>query len=524
MPLSDDQFLNFLADGYLVVTPSKMSDKDHDHLYASAQLLYERSEKLQSRTAHFEILGDNLRALIPEVDHVVNDPAVVDTVTSLIGNRYVLHPHHYVHTSTTADQGFHQDGNLPWNERGHYRSHRPDWLFLFYYPQAVDETNGPTEIVAGSQYWTKDFETEDGWRSSDSMDRSFNGEDIRSDNFVYRDRRLQEGLDSVGVPDLDRRFIHVTKGSVVIGSYDLIHRGSRKLLDTPDRFMYKFYAARATEPNAPAWYHKDMPDFAHVRKELQPVVKQIWDWSSGQKSLVPVEDMQGVADRLMSGREDEKVEAAYRLGSDDAKEAIEILIKAVRSKSESTRRASGYGLRNQGQRATLEIVEVLQSSGPKTRRVAAYALGTVESASSQLAVDALIHCVESDDDDLVRSNAAYSLGQLSRANKCDAQRIGGALIARLLPGVEPNNTVMAGLPRSTLRQSVAYALMQLLINHELPDDITADVVRLAVDDPDRYVRGMLLEALSYCFSDNPVAAALTGGLIRQRWNIAPRLT
>ena len=524
MPLSDDQFLKYLSDGYLIVKPSEMSEADHDGLYRSARLLYQNTERLKSPTAHLEILGDNLRALIPEVDQVVNDPAVVDTVRSLLGDRYVLHPSHYVHTSTTADQGFHQDGNLPWNERGHYRSHRPDWLLLFYYPQTVDETNGPTEIVAGSQYWTKDFETEAGWRPGDSMDLSITGEDMSSDDLAYRDRRLQEGLDSVGIPDLDRRFIHVPKGSVVIGSYDLIHRGGRKLPDTPDRFMYKFYFARATEPNAPAWQHIDVPDFAQVRKELQPVVKQIWDWSSGQKSVVPVGDLHGVADQLRCGGEHEKVEAAYRLGSDDANEAIEILIEGIYSESESTRRASAYGLRNQGQRATLAIVKALQGNGPKTRRVAAYALGTVESASSQLAVDALIECVEGDDDDLARSNAAYSLGQLSRARKCDAQRIAEALIARLFPGVEPDNTFVADLPRSTVRQSVAYALMQLLINHELPDDITADVVRLAVDDPDRYVKGMLLEALAHAFSENPVVAALAGGLIRQRWNIAPKAT
>ena len=124
LPLSDDQFLKFIFEGYLTIMPSKMTERHHDYLYKSAQNLYLEVDKSQSKTAHLDMLGDNLRALIPEIDDVIFDPMVVDTLTSLLGENYVLHPHHYLHKSSTTDQGSHQDGNVPWNERGYYRSHR----------------------------------------------------------------------------------------------------------------------------------------------------------------------------------------------------------------------------------------------------------------------------------------------------------------------------------------------------------------------------------------------------------------
>ncbi len=498
-----------------------MCEADHDGLYQSAFDLYQKAAKLESTEVHLEIMGDNLRATIPGVECLLNDSRVVNTAASLLGDNYVLHPHHYVHKCTTHDQGFHQDGNLPWNERGHYRSHRPDWLFLFYYPQVVDDTNGATEIVAGSQYWTKDFEKEDGWHRGDSMDRTMTVDEMNADDLAYRDKRLQQGLETIGIPNLERRFIHVPKGTVVIGNYDLMHRGSRTSPQASDRFMYKFYFARATEPEAPAWRHEKIPGFGAVRKELKPIVKQNWSWSSGEKTVVPVDDLEDLVDRLTSGQEHEKVEAAYRLGMCDSDKATQILVKGIRSELESTRRASAYGLRILGARATSALVEALHANMPGTRRVAAYALGTVESAASEEAIDALIHCVETDDDDLVRSNAAYSLGQISRATECDTQKIATALITRLVPGAEGVNTSVAEFPRSTVRQSVGYALMQLLINHEVSDETTAAVAHIAVYDTDRYVKGMLLEALMLKVSDDPIAATLASGLIRQRWNIAP---
>ena len=520
MPLlTDDQYLEFLSNGFLVIQPSAMTEADHDSLYQSAFDLYEQNNKVQSPKAHLELLGDNLRALVPAVDNMLNDPAVDDAIRSILGEHYILHPHNFVHKSLKVDQIFHQDGNLPWNERGHYRSHRPDWLILFYYPQTVDATNGPTEIIPGTQYWTKDFETEDGWHSNDSLDRDFE-EVMASDDLTLPDQRQQRALDSLGISDLRRQFIHVPKGSVVIGNYDLIHRGSRKLPGAAPRFMYKFYFARSQEPTAPSWAHSQQPEFAQARSEIQPVIKQIWEWSSGRRAEETIDDPAPVIEQLRSGPEHKKVEAAYRLGMWKDPLAVSALINGLQADSEATRRASAYGLRAQGEAATQGVVAALLNGSPQVRRVAAYALGNIETAVSTKAMDALITCIEKDTDDLARSNAAYSIGHIARSGDCDAFRVAKFLISRLQPGIEPDNTDIAGLSRSTVRQSLGYALTLLISNHDLPEGMMTHISDLAAADDDRYVGGMLLQGLIQTTSSSPLVGSLLKGLVKQRWQLA----
>ena len=493
--LNDNEYLAFLTEGYLVLQPSDMNDGDHDDLYRAGQALYDKAAASDSETPHLDILGDHLLEEIPKISRMLEDPVVTGAITSILGEGYALHPHNFLHESTTKDQPFHQDGNLPWNERGHYRSHRPDWLILFYYPQMVDQTNGPTEVVAGTQYWTKDFEKSDGtWHSMDALDRTFFREVLDSDDIALRDRRQQEAVNSMEIPDLERRFIHVPKGAVVIGNYDLVHRGSRKLPQTPQRLMYKFYFARTREPVAPSWNNQGDPDITGVRPELQPVVRQIWNWSAGKSSESDNAD-DSAGHLLQNGGEHEKVAAAYKLGMQDDDPAISCLIAGITNPAESTRRAAAYGLRCQGKKATTKVVEVLTNGSAPQRRVAAYALGTVETAESEAAVSALVTSLASDSDDLVRSNAAYSLAQISRAASCDAAMIGTGLIKRLAPGAEPNNTNAAGLPRSTVRQSAAYGLMLLALNHQLDETVMSEIRQFSKSDPDRYVRGMLAEAV-----------------------------
>ena len=147
------------------------------------------AEGFKSKTAHLDILGDSLRGRIPSLDQLFEDPSVSGALESILGRDYAIHPHNFVHKSSQADQMFHQDGNLPWNERGHYRSHTPDWALLFYYPQEVTTDNGPTEVILGTQYWTNDFEKEDGtWHSFDPIDRTLSPKDVASDDLVSRDK------------------------------------------------------------------------------------------------------------------------------------------------------------------------------------------------------------------------------------------------------------------------------------------------------------------------------------------------
>ena len=512
--LTDDEYLGFLNEGYRVIQPESVDDDFHDQLWRSADTLYDRARKLESPTAHLEILGDNLRAVVPELDRLLADPSVTGAVTSILGDGAFLHPHNFVHQSTTADQPFHQDGNLPWNERGHYRSHRPDWLILFYYPQNVTLLNGPTEVVPCSQYWTTDIERDDGtWRPGDPIDPDLDRNILSADDLAERDRVLAASLDRLGIDNLQRRFIEVPRGSVVIGNYDLIHRGTRTQSGQAPRYMYKFYYARTREPTCAAWDNNAQhPSFEHVREDLHPIVESNWAWSLGTRARNPLGDaaINRVIDELCCGGEHKKVTAAYRLGSDTGTRSLDELLQALHDERESTRRAASYGLRLRCDEVGEALARATRHGRVSVRRFATFALGAAWSPGT----DALIERLAEEPDDLARSNAAYAIGQVARHPEADAPRLLDALIDRLRPGAEPDNTNVAGLSRSTVRQSTAYAILQAASNHTLPDSVRRELTDLAAAEQDRYVLGMLTEAIASASPD----AALIRTLAGRRWS------
>lgn len=501
-PLSAEQLDAFLTDGYLVLQPRDLGPVDHQYLYNRAAGLYQTAEATANKSAHLDTLGDNLRAQIPSLDGVLADPVIDGALTTLLGTDYLLHPHSYCHRSSERDQQFHQDGNLPWNERGHYRSHRPDWAMLFYYPQSVDATNGPTEVVPGSQYWTVNHETPNGgWHPDDRIDRSI-GDDL-GDDLDNRDALIRRSLSrGLGVPNLAGQFVHLPAGSVVLAHYDLIHRGSRTAGALDPRFMFKFYFARVRQPQ-PGQTPIE-PVKTPTPGNIAPVVEANRRWLAGlQPEGIPAARSTANLDRanqaLLSDREDLRVAEAYALGraaAGDDQRAIETLSAALHAADEATRRAASHGLRQAGESGVPVLLRGLDSSSVSVRRPAVAGLATAAAAASPEALSKLIHLVAADQDILVRSNAAYCLGQFARSPVVDGERIGAVLFERLGPGIEPDNAFCAGFARSTVRQSAAYGLSHVLVNHVLTDQLLQAIVAGLETETDRYVEGLLIEGLA----------------------------
>ena len=497
--LTDEQYALYLSDGILVIQPESLDEAFHDYLYRSAQQIYAQVEDSRSNTAHLDIIGDSLRARIPEIDRLFEDPSVSGALSSILGDSYVIHPHNFVHKSSNADQVFHQDGNLPWNERGHYRAHRPDWALLFYYPQEVTPENGPTELILGTQYWTNDFEKPDGtWHSFDGIGRAFTREELADEDLSFRDRRLDESVASLGIPDLQRKFITVPKGSVVLCHYDILHRGSRTFLQAADRFMYKFHFMRTQEPTCAAWQHQSGFDATEsIQKllpEVQPIVRNIWNWSSNTESNALVsKSLAEVKQSLFSNNEAKRVEAAYLLGEMQSNAAVDVLLEGLTHAEESVRRSSCYGLKISGSAQANKILRFVDNQRVSVRRLAVYALGESSNGLNAQVVRALLAALTEDQDDLVRSNAAYAMGQILRCKDADFSAVIDALIQRLAPGVEPNNTAVALFPRSTVRQSIAYSLLQAACNHEFSAAQIEKLLALTLEDDDRYVQGFAIE-------------------------------
>ena len=489
--LSNAEMAEFLVDGYVQVEPARLDDADHDHFYHAADAIYRDVSRHPSPNQHLDVLGDDaLRNRIPELTKLLTDPALREVLTTLLGPDYFIHPHCFLHEANTTDQGFHQDGNLPWNERGHYRPHRPDWALLFYYPQAVTLRNGPTEVVPGSQYWTKDFEKADGgWHRGDAFDRSYREEIMNHPDLDYRDQRNEAALRSLGVPNLERRFITVPKGQAVICHYDIAHRGSRQIPDQPPRYMYKFYFARTHQPTSNS---KPAPASLDARPEIEPIVRHCWNWANGQvTSPSNGENLESRA-LLFTGREDEKVASAYQLA---AMSEIEPLASGLTAEAESVRRAAAYGLRAMGPAAVPTLLKHATDTRSSTRRFAVFALGNASNAINEAVVNKLLEAIKTEPDDLARCNAAYALGHLCRGTLSDPELVCEEILARLRQGVEPDNTKVAGLARSTVRQSLAYALLQLAENHSLTQT-TQQTIAAMGSDRDRYVAGFAREIMN----------------------------
>ena len=130
-----------------------------------------------------------------------------------------------------------------------------------------------------------------------------------------------------------------------------------------------------------------------------------------------------------------------------------------------------------------------------------------------------------DPDELVRSNAAYSLGHLARASvdEADVVLIIDGLLDRLVPGVEPNNAFSVEFTRSTVRQSAGYGLALAIANHAVSERQVDAVIDGPLRDEDRYVQGLVAEGLAR--TEHLTVAArrrMTSYLSSRRWNSATR--
>ncbi|MDE0007850.1 MAG: phytanoyl-CoA dioxygenase family protein, partial [Gammaproteobacteria bacterium] len=195
----DERMSSYLRDGYVVLAPDELPASFHEEMFEAACAVHDDARAIGGDSNHLQVIGDNLRARIPALDRLLACDTVQGALTSVLGEGFVLHPHHFVHEATRNDQSFHQDGNLPWNERAHYRTHRPNWAMLFYYPQRVTEESGPTEVLPGTQYWTTDFERDDGtWHRGDAADKTLRREELANADLAARDRRIGQVVDLLG--------------------------------------------------------------------------------------------------------------------------------------------------------------------------------------------------------------------------------------------------------------------------------------------------------------------------------------
>jgi hypothetical protein len=367
--------------------------------------VYNRMEAVLEKSGN---PGNNLLPRIPEIQDVLDHPAVGGALTGILGSSYYIHPHRYCHVNPPGvpEQHLHKDG---WAKR----HHRTRWGMGFYYPQDTPMEMGPTGVVPGSQYF----------------------------NAGPRDGRE--------IP------LTGQAGTVVLVHYDLWHRGKFNAGDRT-RFMIKFLFTRIEEPETPSWRLENAawPETDHP---LDGLWRSVWNWYRGQPQppASREDDIRYWVSKLEDADETTQFQAAYAL-SGMGEKTVETLTGTLRSDDETLRRNAGYALTAIGDnavdaltdmirarrtseasrasaldtlgdigipanRATAVVADALEDASVETRRAAAAALGTMRGSAAERLGKAL-----DDEDDWVCRNAALALLRLGpHAEPAEATLING---------------------------------------------------------------------------------------------------
>lgn len=497
----DPQLEHFLRKGFLLIPPGSSSPELHQAIYAKASAINAKGPEETWR------LADGVLAAIPELNHVIEMPQVQQALTAILGEHYMLHGHRHLHVSGAASQMWHKDSY--WGLRK-IRKHRPRWCMLLYYPQETVLSMGPTCILSGSQYWTKDTEHmecgEDILLPNSQEQSMF----LPHGNMQYQTGVLNEAKSNylaqyAGlVEDLA---LTVPAGSCVLMHYDLFHRASCRLNGTaPVRFLVKFQFLRTVEPspsqtssrmvvNQPSW--KLPPNV-----QLDPIVKDISAWMAGTGAAKASMSLSERARRLeelqRSTSEVERLAAAYSLGQVGARQALTC---ALLEGSEATCRAAAYGLVASGPEAAHHVLRLLKSHQsvpvhladlPQTsrlRRFSAFVLGECARPEPQT-IRALGEALREEFCTEALGEMLEALGLIAaRARAMDQEELCHLCMQQVLPFLD------TPIPKCQVGEGAAYAILLAAgPRGQAPPHVLAHLAQV-VDSPDHILGSFALEVL-----------------------------
>eukprot|EP00931_Biecheleriopsis_adriatica_P060405 TRINITY_DN36278_c0_g1_i1.p1 TRINITY_DN36278_c0_g1~~TRINITY_DN36278_c0_g1_i1.p1 ORF type:complete len:677 (+),score=116.36 TRINITY_DN36278_c0_g1_i1:99-2129(+) len=429
--VSDAALEQFLRKGYLLIRPGG-SPQLHSTIYAKAAAIHASGPHATWQ------LADGVLQAIPELNQVLESLPIRQAVSSVLGDGYLLHAHRHLHVSSGVNQMWHKDSY--WGFRK-VRRHRPRWCMLLYYPQDTVLSMGPTCVLAGSQYWTKDTEG------------SICGEDIlvpnsrKSSMFVpsgdaqSQARHLQEAkmnyLNSQHAGLIEEVPLVVPAGSCVLMHYELFHRASCRQADSdaPERFMVKFQFLRTSEPAMTHSSPSLAPTSPNLQPQVDPIVENIRRWLQGRQEApwtCAPQEVAKDAEVLMgwSNSEVDRVAAAYRLAR---VRALPVLLHALQASQEGVARAAAYGLSAAGPSAASALLPLLKVSSARVRRLAAFALG--ESACPDaVSITALGEAISQEVDEGVASEMLDALALIAgRARACGMDALCNLSVQLALP-------------------------------------------------------------------------------------------
>ena len=356
--LSDEGMREFIRKGYITF--------EADMPAGFHETIFERTEHVMETAGN---PGNNVVAVIPELQQVLDHPKVTGTLSSILGAGYELNTRRYCHRrplGAEAQSPLHRDGR---NE-----GHRTRRCQAFYYPQDTTVELGPTNVVPGSHYYNHEPDAEVG------EETPFCG----------------------------------AAGSITIVHYDLWHRRSEKTGDG-QRFMYKFLFMRMEEPISPTWDSNNI-SWPEADDRRNGIWKTMWEWSAGGNGNgshgAGGGNIGELVERLEDANETTSFQAAYSLAAMGVRAVPELIVQ-LSSDSEDVRRSAGYGLAAIGAAAVPALEEAAGAERAETRAAAVDALGDMGRPAAP-AIGTLQAALRDENID-VRMYAAYALSNVGDA-------------------------------------------------------------------------------------------------------------
>lgn len=443
MTFTDAQLALFLDQGYLHI-PLAAPASVHDELFLAAKAAYDAAageNGFEARLGH--IADEGLINSCPALHTILDAPELDDALNAVLGPRYYRYNHAFVHRAAMVDQDYHKDSHLPWSMRGAVRSHRPQWVMTFYYPQDTTVELGATRVLPGTQYWNVDHEIEGFEQGEDRLglkdppvpkDESSEQADLR---LAARPKELDVTCESVA--------LEVPKGSLLLVNFDLFHRGARRFI-ARDRFMYKFWYCRTMEPRKRA----PIPVTSTDPRRL-PVVQAVANWLSNTEGQCATPEVQ-------PNSEAARVALAY------SRRDVKTLSTDLLDECEPVRRPAMYGATTLGETGVSPALAATRSSHWGVRKSGAFVLGEL-AVDSQAIRDALQRLMAPHERADVRSTAVVALGRIARTVLARAALVELDSFVDLLaplsrPDREPDLRERP-LPGNPVRQNVALALLSI---------------------------------------------------------------
>ena len=353
--LNDEQVRSFVVNGFHAIEPDVPADV-HDTITA----------RLDELIVPGKNPGDNILPLVPQMQQVLDSPAIRGAATSLFGKDYIVLPHRHCHemgfNADDTDRTYlhyfsHQDAHSPMTRACH---HVPRYGLLMYYPQEVPLDFGPTHVLPGTQYHKG----------------------------LIKEEKLR-GRPTGG-----------PQGSACLAHFDVGH-GAGVNRTQRMRFMVKFVIARAEDPVAASWANENpdwvQPDDVEASHEHPLMWNHVWNWMRGAQNGLPGDDgllsTAQLIERLDAGSNEDRNAAIYQLAAQGAPVVPDLIAHIAEHPLPD---------------APPGMMERMDGGGnPNVMEDAAFALAAIGKPVVSLLIDAL-----TSNNEWMRINAAFALGQM----------------------------------------------------------------------------------------------------------------